>query len=275
MGMTERLSPAEGVAQLELLATSWKSLRMSEVVTPPETLNSSSNAGPSRKTIKQSRDLLSRSLLTNSTDALTDEDLLELVLFLATQRHDSRTVACRLLSRFGSFANVIAASATEIALTAGLGDIGAAALKVLHAASLCTLRARVIGQPVLLVWDTLMQYLCALLSREQTEHFRILFLDAKGRLITDEAQSRGTVNHTPVYPRKVISRALQYRSSAIILCHNHPSGDPSPSREDITMTRQIVDAARTALVTVQDHIIVGNGVWFSFHREGRLQPPRQ
>ena len=116
-------------------------------------------------------------------------------------------------------------------------------------------------------------YLAAVLARERIEHFRILFLDAEGRLRADEAQARGTVNHTPVYPREVIGRALQLKAAAIILVHNHPSGDPSPSQDDLQMTATIVELGAVLKVRVQDHLIVGNGSWFSFRDAGLLGPP--
>jgi len=151
-----------------------------------------------------------------------------------------------------------------------MGRASAASLKLVHAAAIRLSRARVMNRPVLANWDALMDYLNAQMAREPIEQFRILFLDAKNRLIADEAQQRGTVNHTPVYPREVVARALQLNASALILSHNHPSGDPAPSRDDIAMTRQIVEAARALSVSVHDHVIVGNGVWLSFRKEGLL-----
>jgi DNA repair protein RadC len=125
-------------------------------------------------------------------------------------------------------------------------------------------------RPVLGNWERLMEYLHAVLARERVEQFRLLFLDNKNRLVADEAQARGTVNHTPVYPREVVKRALELAATAIILVHNHPSGDPSPSREDIEMTREIKGAATTLGILLHDHIIVGNGSWLSFRKEGLL-----
>ena len=132
------------------------------------------------------------------------------------------------------------------------------------------MRAEVQGRPVLNDWQRLMDYLGAVLSRERVEQFRILFLDSRNRLLADEAQQRGTVNHTPVYPREVVKRALELHATALILVHNHPSGDPSPSRDDIEMTKAIGAAAAVLSVVLHDHVIVGNGRWFSFRREGLL-----
>ena len=127
-----------------------------------------------------------------------------------------------------------------------------------------------ISSPVLSSWDRLSDYLNAVLAREKKEHFRVLFLDNRNRLLADEAQGRGTVDHTPVYPREVVKRALELHATAIILVHNHPSGDPTPSREDIDMTREVKTAAAVLDVLLHDHVIVGNGRWTSFRREGLL-----
>jgi DNA repair protein RadC len=126
------------------------------------------------------------------------------------------------------------------------------------------------GQPVLKNWDALMDYLNAALARERVEQFRILFLDHRNRLIADEVQTRGTVNHTPVFPREVARRALELNASALILAHNHPSGDPTPSAADIQMTREVAEAASAVAVLVHDHVVVGNGAWISLRREGLL-----
>jgi len=209
-------------------------------------------------------------LLGAGTDALADHELLEMALFLALPRRDTKPVAYRLLARFGSFANAIAAPAAEIASVDGMGEASAAALKIVQAAAQRLARAEIFGRPVLSNWDALMDYLNTIMAREKIEQFRILFLDNKNRLIADEAQARGTVNHTPVYPREVVRRALELQAAAIILTHNHPSGDPTPSRDDIVMTQQIMEAAKTLSITVHDHVIVGNGTWLSFRKEGLI-----
>jgi len=209
-------------------------------------------------------------LLTAGAEALADHELLELVLFLALPRRDTKPIGRALLTRFGSFASAIAAPLHELRGVEGLGDAGAAALKTVQAASLRLARAEVIGRPVLANWDALMGYLNAAMARERIEQFRLLFLDARNRLLADEAQGQGTVDHTPVYPREVIKRALELQATALILVHNHPSGDPSPSRADIDMTRDIATAAGALGIVLHDHVIVGNGKWFSFRREGLI-----
>lgn len=215
------------------------------------------------------RGRLRERLLTVGPDALADHEMLEIVLF-ALPRRDTKPLARALLSRFGSFARVITASVPDLLSVEGLGEAGAAALKSVQAAALRLLRAEVIEQPVLTNWERLTAYLCAELSRERIEQFRVLFLDSRNRLLADEAQQRGTVNHTPVYPREVAKRALELHATALILVHNHPSGDPTPSRDDIVMTEQIRVAAAALSIALHDHIIVGNGRWLSFRREGLL-----
>ena len=215
------------------------------------------------------RGRLRERLLTAGPDALADHEMLETVLF-AMPRRDTKPVARALLSRFGSFARVITASVPDLLSVDGLGEAGVAALKSVQAGALRLLRAEVVDQPVLTNWERLTAYLSAELSRERIEQFRVLFLDSRNRLLADEAQQRGTVNHTPVYPREVAKRALELHATALILVHNHPSGDPTPSRDDIVMTEQIRVAAATLSIALHDHIIVGNGRWLSFRREGLL-----
>ena len=213
---------------------------------------------------------LRQRLLTAGPDSVADHEMLELVLFLALPRRDTKPIARALLARFGSFANAIAAPLNDLRAVDGMGEAGAAALKTIQAAALRLAKAEVIGMPVLNNWDRLMGYLNAVLARERIEHFRILFLDTRNRLLADEAQGRGTVNHTPVYPREVVKRALELKATAIILVHNHPSGDPTPSPDDISMTQEIRQALRAVSIALHDHVIVGNGAWTSLRREGLL-----
>jgi DNA repair protein RadC len=219
---------------------------------------------------EQHRSRMRLRLLTAGPDALADYELLEMVLFLALPRKDTKPIAKALIARFGSFANVIAAPVPALSAVEGMGEASAAALKVVQAAALRLARAEAREAPILANWDRLMDYLNAVLAREPIEQFRVLFLDTRNRLLADEQQGRGTVNHTPVYPREVVRRALELQSTALILVHNHPSGDPSPSRADIEMTRDIRTAAAALEIVIHDHIIVGNGKWFSFRREGLL-----
>ena len=216
------------------------------------------------------RQRLRSRLLTAGPDSVADHELLELVLFLALPRRDTKPIARALLARFGSFANAIAAPLQELRAVDGMGEAGAAALKTVQAAALRLIRAEVLGRPVLGNWDQLMAYLTAVLSRERIEQVRVLFLDNRNRLLADEAQSRGTVNHTPVYPREVAKRALELHATAVILVHNHPSGDPTPSRPDIEMTQEIKSALAALSIVIHDHIIVGNGKCLSFRKEGLL-----
>ncbi|MBU8542993.1 MULTISPECIES: RadC family protein [Roseomonadaceae] len=209
-------------------------------------------------------------LLTAGPDSLLDHEMLEMLLFQALPRRDTKPIARALLTRFGSFANAIAAPARELQEVEGMGEAGAAALKTVHGAALRLMRAEIRHQPVLDNWDKLIGYLNAALARDPIEQFRLLFLDSKNRLIADEAQARGTVNHTPVYPREVVKRALELQATALILVHNHPSGDPTPSRADIAMTREVKAAAAVLGIAVHDHLIVGNGRHLSFRREGLL-----
>lgn len=209
-------------------------------------------------------------LLTRGPDALADYELLEMLLFFAMPKGDTKPLAKALINRFGSFANVLAAPQQELMATRGLGTHSVSALKLVQASALRLARAEVMERPVLGKWDQLMDYLTAVMAREKVEQFRVLFLDTKNRLIADEAQARGTVNHTPVYPREVVRRALDLHATALILVHNHPSGDPSPSRLDIEMTAEIKKAGEILSIAMHDHVIIGRGAWFSFRREGLL-----
>jgi DNA repair protein RadC len=235
----------------------------------PDLFDTRPTDGPAALGVDGHRKRLRDRLLTAGPEALADHEMLEIVLF-ALPRRDTKPLARSLLSRFGSFARVIAAPIQELLTVEGLGEAGVAALKSVQAAALRLMRAEVLDQPVLSNWERLMEYLNAELSRERIEQFHVLFLDNRNRLLADEAQQRGTVNHTPVYPREVAKRALELHATALILVHNHPSGDPTPSRDDIAMTQQIKAAAAALSIVLHDHIIVGNGRWFSFRKEGLL-----
>lgn len=227
-------------------------------------------APPSPVSAEGHRARLRARLLTAGPDSVADHELLEMVLFLALPRRDTKPIARALLARFGSFAGAVSAPAPDLRTIDGLGDAGVAALKTIQAAVLRLVRAEIVDRPVLENWDRLLDYLMAVLARERVEHFRILFLDNRNGLLADEAQARGTVNRTPVYPRDVVKRALELHASALVLVHNHPSGNPAPSQDDIEMTRQVKQAASALSITLQDHLIIGNGRWFSFRREGLL-----
>ncbi len=209
-------------------------------------------------------------LLKAGPEALADHEMLEMVLFLALPRRDTKSIARVLLTRFRSFSRAIAAPVADLRGIEGLGEAGAAALKTVQAAALRLVRAEVVEQPLLSNWNRLLEYLNAAIAREPVEQFRVLYLDTRNRLLADEAQARGTVNHTPVYPREVVKRAIELHATAMILVHNHPSGDPSPSAADVEMTRDVQRAAAAMSVLLHDHIIVGNGRWTSFRQEGLL-----
>ena len=202
-------------------------------------------------------------------DALPDYELLELVLFSAIPRRDTKPVAKRLIERFGSFTEVINAPSERLKEVTGIGDAAVIQLKLVRAAALRFMRGSVMHRPVLTSWNAVLDYCRAAMGFEASEQFRILFLDKKNGLIADELQQRGTVDHTPVYVREVVKRALELSASAVILVHNHPSGDPTPSKTDVEMTKQIVEAARPLGITVHDHIVVGRRGHASF-KELRL-----
>nr|WP_235035340.1 DNA repair protein RadC [Roseomonas sp. 18066] len=209
-------------------------------------------------------------LLDRGPGGLADYEVLEMLLFLAFKQGDTKPLAKALINRYGSFARVMTAPQQELLATPGLGEHSVTAIKLVQDAAIRLSRAELAEQPVLNNWERLMDYLTAALSRETVEQFRVLFLDSRNRLLADEAQARGTVNHTPVYPREVIKRALELHATALILVHNHPSGDPTPSRADISMTAEIRSAGELLAVVVHDHIIIGNGRQLSFRREGLL-----
>jgi DNA repair protein RadC len=190
-------------------------------------------------------------------DALADYELLELVLFRAIPQRDVKPLAKKLLETFGSFAEVIAAPPARLAEISGLGEAAIAELKIVQAAAQRLLRGELRRRPVLSSWSSVLDYCRGTMAFAEKEQFRILFLDKRNQLIADEMQQVGTVDHTPVYPREVVKRALELSATAIILVHNHPSGDPTPSRADIQMTQSIVEVARPLGISVHDHIIVG------------------
>lgn len=197
-------------------------------------------------------------------ELLPDYELLELVLFRALPRRDTKDLSKRLIARFGSFAEVVNAPEAQLKEVSGAGAAVATELQLIRASALRILKSRIVEKPVLSSWPEVLSYLRAAQGYEAREQFRILFLDKKNRLIADEIQGQGTVDHTPVYVREVVKRALELSASAIILVHNHPSGDPTPSRADIDMTKLIVETARPLGITVHDHVIVGREGHASF-----------
>ena len=199
-----------------------------------------------------------------SSEAVTDYELLELLLFRALPRRDVKPLAKKLIARFGSFAEVVSAPAERLAEVKGLGDAAITELKVVQAAANRLARGQVRRRPVLSSWSNVLDYCRTAQAFADKEQFRVLFLDKRNQLIADELQQVGTVDHTPVYPREVVKRALELSATAIILVHNHPSGDPTPSRADIQMTQAIVEVAKSLGIAVHDHIIVGKEGHASF-----------
>lgn len=208
--------------------------------------------------------------LNGGSDALPDYEMLELVLFAAIPRGDLKPLAKTLLARFGSFDEVICAPRSRLLEVKGVGDAVVAQLKVIEAASLRLSKTKLLGRPALSSWAALLDYVTAAMARSAQEEFRILFLDRKNALIADEVQGQGTIDHTPVYPREIVKRALELSAAAIILVHNHPSGDPTPSKADIAMTGEIVNAARALRIAIHDHIVVARGGVLSFKSLGLL-----
>ena len=197
-------------------------------------------------------------------EALPDYELLEMVLFRAIRRGDTKPVAKNLIAKFGSFAEVISAPPERLMEVAGVGEAITTELKLVRAAALRLLKGDVINRPLLSSWTAILEYCRAAMAYQDKEQFRILFLDKKNQLIADEVQQEGTVDHTPVYTREVMKRSLELSASAIILVHNHPSGDPTPSIADIDMTRRIIDAGSKLGVMVHDHVIIGRKGHTSF-----------
>ena len=207
---------------------------------------------------------------TAGTTALPDYELLELVLFRSLPRCDVKPVASRLLEAFGDFNRVLSAPTARLTDVRGVGPAVASDLKLIEAAAHRMAQARILQSPVLSSWDALLDYCRTAMSHLETEQFRVLFLNRKNVLIADEAQAKGTVDHVPVYPREVIKRALELNASALILVHNHPSGDPTPSQSDREMTSQIESAAQALGLTLHDHLIIGKSAEFSFKSAGYL-----
>ena len=202
--------------------------------------------------------------------AMPDYELLELVLFRAIPRQDVKPLARRLLDVFGDFNRVLSAAPARLMQVTGVGDAVVLELKLVEAAAQRLARARVINRPVISSWAALLDYCHTAMAHAETEQFRVLYLDRKNTLIADEAQARGTVDHVPVYPREVVKRALELNASALILVHNHPSGDPTPSEADIAMTARIQAAAEVLGLTLHDHLIIGRERELSFRSEGYL-----
>lgn len=207
---------------------------------------------------------------TGGAVAMADYELLELLLFRSMPRQDVKPLARRLLDSFGDLNRVVTAPLARLLSVPGVGEVVAQDLKIIEAVAQGMMRARVMHRPVLSSWDALLDYCHTAMAHRETEQFRVLFLDRKNVLIADEEQARGTVDHVPVYPREVVKRALELNASALILVHNHPSGDPTPSGADRAMTTQVQEAAQVLGITLHDHLIIGKSRELSFRAEGYL-----
>ncbi|MFC1674037.1 DNA repair protein RadC [Pseudomonadota bacterium] len=216
------------------------------------------------------RSRLRERFLKSRGNDLADYELIELVLFAAMPRRDVKPIAKALLKRFGSFAGVFNADVGELTKVEGIGEVAAVSLLAVRQAAQRLLQDDVMDQPVLSNWQSLMDYVRVAMAHGKTEQFRILFLNRKNALMADELQQEGTVDHTPVYPREVIKRALDLGASALILVHNHPSGDPTPSQADIEMTRELQAAGDSLGIRLHDHIVVSKMGNTSFKTLGLL-----
>lgn len=220
--------------------------------------------------IANHRQRLRERFFEGGASAMPDYEILELVLFRAIPRQDVKPLAHKLLETFGDFNGVLSAPIPRLKEVKGVGDAIVLELKIIEAAAHRLARSRVLQRPILSSWDALIDYCHTAMAHRETEQFRVLYLDTKNTLIADEEQAKGTVNHVPVYPREVVKRALETNASALILVHNHPSGDPTPSQSDIEMTTKVKAAAEALGLTLHDHIIIGKSAELSFRSEGYL-----
>lgn len=213
---------------------------------------------PDRKSaLAGHRQRLRKRFLDGGSDAVADYELLELILFLAIPRADTKPIAKALIDRFGTFAEAVSAPSQQLLQVKGMGEAGVVALKTIAAGAERLAREEVHAQPVLSSFQAVVDYCRVAMARQPIEQFRVLFLDKQNCLIRDEVQGTGTIDQTPAYPREVIRRALELGATAVILAHNHPSGDPKPSKADVTLTKAIAKAGEAIGVQVLDHIIVG------------------
>jgi len=213
---------------------------------------------------------LRQRLIEKGGEALADYEVIECLLFGAKPRGDVKPLAKDLLARFGGLAGVLGADPRELEQVPGMGESSIATLKIVQEAAKRLAREEVINRPVIASWDKLLAYCRTTLGHEKVERFHLLFLDKKNALIADETQQRGTVDHTPVYPREVVKRALELGATALILVHNHPSGDPTPSSADIAMTHEVIDAGKRLGIAVHDHVVIGKGSHASFKSLGLI-----
>ena len=220
--------------------------------------------------IGEHRRRLRERFLVGGAAALPDYEMLELILFRAIPRQDVKPLAHQLLDTFGDFNRVLSAPVARLNQVKGVGDAVITELKIVEAAAQRLARSRILQRHVISSWDAVLDYCHTTMAHRDTEQFRVLYLDRKNVLVADEAQAQGTVDHVPVYPREVVKRALELNASALILVHNHPSGDPTPSEADILMTQHVKTAAEALGLTLHDHLVIGRSRELSFRSEGLL-----
>lgn len=220
--------------------------------------------------IRDHRKRLRERFMAGGAAALPDYEMLELVLFRAIPRQDVKPLAHLLISTFGDFNRVMSAPISRLLEIKGVGYAVVQEIKIVEAAAQRLARSKVMQTHVISSWDAILDYCHTTMAHRETEQFRVLYLDRKNILVADEEQARGTVDHVPVYPREVVKRALELNASALILVHNHPSGDPTPSEDDISMTAQVNAAAQALGITLHDHLIIGKSRELSFRSAGYL-----
>ncbi len=216
------------------------------------------------------RDRVRQRFIKAGAEGLADYELLEVILFSAIPRRDVKPLAKELIATFGTLGKVITASVSELEQVKGISTNTAVLIKTIQAAALHMLGENMAERPVLSSWQALLDYLHLAMAYEKNEQFRILFLNRRNELLLDEVQQRGTVDHAPVYPREIVKKSLEVGATAIILVHNHPTGDPEPSDADIRMTKDIIRALAPLDITVHDHLIVGKGGTSSFKSQGLI-----
>ncbi len=216
------------------------------------------------------RERLRTRFVSGGAAPLPDYELLELILFRSLPRRDVKPIAKRLIARFGSFAEVLTAPAERLLEIKGIGETTAMDLQIIAAAGQRMIKGDIAKRQILSSWTSVIEYCRAAMAFAEREEFRILFLDKRNQLIADEVQQRGTVDHTPVYPREIVRRALELSATALILVHNHPSGDPTPSQADIRMTIDIIAIAKPLGINVHDHVIVGRNGHASLKGQGHI-----
>lgn len=235
-----------------------------------ETAQTAPVSGKQPSYIVDHRQRLRARFMVGGAAAIPDYELLELVLFRAIPRRDVKPLARALMDEFGDFNRVISAASSRLRSISGVGDAVVTELKIIEAAAHRMARSKMMRTHVVSSWDALLDYCHTTMAHRETEQFRVLYLDRKNVIIADEEQGKGTVDHVPVYPREVAKRALELNASALILVHNHPSGDPTPSQNDIDMTQQIHNACNALGLPLHDHLIIGKSRELSFRAEGYL-----